>query len=285
MPQITMEESMTQADKARAFRALHDRSKLFVIPNPWDGASAKILASLGFEALTTTSAGTAFQLGRVDGEGLVSRDETIANARLVAGATSLPVAGDLENGFGPSPEDAAEAIRQAHAAGLVGGSIEDATGDPQNPIYDFTLAVERVHAAAEASRKLGTDFVFVARAENYLHGRADFDDTLRRLQAFEAAGADVLFAPGLPGLDAIATVCREVGKPVNVVQGFKGGTFTLAELEGAGVRRVSAGGSFVRAALTGLRNAALEVRDAGTFTYVDGIMTTAQVSAILREQQ
>lgn len=276
---------MTQADKARAFRALHDRSKLFVIPNPWDGASAKILASLGFEALTTTSAGTAFQLGRVDGEGLVSRDETIANARLVAGATSLPVAGDLENGFGSSPEDAAEAIRQAHEAGLVGGSIEDATGDPQNPIYDFTLAVERVHAAAEASRKLGTDFVFVARAENYLHGRADFDDTLRRLQAFEAAGADVLFAPGLPGLDAIATVCREVGKPVNVVQGFKGGTFTLAELEGAGVRRVSAGGSFVRAALTGLRNAALEVRDAGTFTYVDGIMTTAQVSAILREQQ
>lgn len=276
---------MTQADKARAFRALHDRNKLFVIPNPWDGASAKILASLGFEALTTTSAGTAFQLGRVDGEGLVSRDETIANARLVAGATSLPVAGDLENGFGSSPEDAAEAIRQAHEAGLVGGSIEDATGDPQNPIYDFTLAVERVHAAAEASRKLGTDFVFVARAENYLHGRADFDDTLRRLQAFEAAGADVLFAPGLPGLDAIATVCREVGKPVNVVQGFKGGTFTLAELEGAGVRRVSAGGSFVRAALTGLRNAALEVRDAGTFTYVDGIMTTAQVSAILREQQ
>lgn len=276
---------MTQADKARAFRALHDRSKLFVIPNPWDGASAKILASLGFEALTTTSAGTAFQLGRVDGEGLVSCDETIANARLVAGATSLPVAGDLENGFGSSPEDAAEAIRQAHEAGLVGGSIEDATGDPQNPIYDFTLAVERVHAAAEASRKLGTDFVFVARAENYLHGRADFDDTLRRLQAFEAAGADVLFAPGLPGLDAIATVCREVGKPVNVVQGFKGGTFTLAELEGAGVRRVSAGGSFVRAALTGLRNAALEVRDAGTFTYVDGIMTTAQVSAILREQQ
>ncbi len=276
---------MTQADKARAFRALHDRSKLFVIPNPWDGASAKILASLGFEALTTTSAGTAFQLGRVDGEGLVSRDETIANARLVAGATSLPVAGDLENGFGSSPEDAAEAIRQAHEAGLVGGSIEDATGDPQNPIYDFTLAVERVHAAAEASRKLGTDFVFVARAENYLHGRADFDDTLRRLQAFEAAGADVLFAPGLPGLDAIATVCREVGKPVNVVQGFKGGTFTLAELEGAGVRRVSAGGSFVRAALTGLRDAALEVRDAGTFTYVDGIMTTAQVSAILREQQ
>lgn len=276
---------MTQADKARALRALHDRNKLFVIPNPWDGASAKILASLGFEALTTTSAGTAFQLGRVDGEGLVSRDETIANARLVAGATSLPVAGDLENGFGSSPEDAAEAIRQAHEAGLVGGSIEDATGDPQNPIYDFTLAVERVHAAAEASRKLGTDFVFVARAENYLHGRAAFDDTLRRLQAFEAAGADVLFAPGLPGLDAIATVCREVGKPVNVVQGFKGGTFTLAELEGAGVRRVSAGGSFVRAALTGLRNAALEVRDAGTFTYVDSIMTTAQVSAILREQQ
>ena len=276
---------MTQADKARAFRALHERNKLFVIPNPWDGASAKILASLGFEALTTTSAGTAFQLGRVDGEALVTRDETIDNARLVAASTSLPVAGDLENGFGPTPEDAAETIRRAHEAGLVGGSIEDATGDPSDPIYDFTLAVERVQAAAEAARKLDTDFVFVARAEGYLHGKGDFDEIMRRLHAFEKAGADVLFAPGLPGLDAIRTVCQEVGKPVNVVQGFKGGTFTLAELEDAGVRRVSTGGSFVRAALTGLRNAALEVRDTGTFGYVDGILTTAQVATILRENQ
>lgn len=273
---------MNQADKGRAFRALHERNKLFVIPNPWDGASAKLLASLGFEALTTTSAGTAFQLGRVDGEGLVSRDETIDNARLVAGATTLPVAGDLENGFGHTPEDAAETIRRAAEAGLVGGSIEDATGDPSKPIYDFNLAVERVQAATEAARSLDHDFVFVARAENFLHGRADFDDTLRRLQAFEKAGADVLFAPGLPGLDAIRTICREVSKPVNVVQGFTGGTFTLAELEDAGVRRVSTGGSLVRAALAGLRNAATEIRDTGTFGYVDAILTTAQINAILK---
>lgn len=273
---------MDQAAKGRAFKALHERKKLFVIPNPWDAGSAKILASLGFEALTTTSAGTAFHLGRPDGEALVSRDETIANARLVAGATDLPVAGDLENGFGPSPEDAAETIRQAAEAGLVGGSIEDSTGHPEDPIYDFNLAVERVQAAAEAARKLDFDFIFVARAENFLHGRRDFDDTLRRLQAFEKAGADVLFAPGLPGLDAIRTVCREVGKPVNVVQGFKGGTFTLAELEAAGVRRVSVGGSFIRAALTGLRNAAAEVRGHGTFNYVEGIMTTAEVTPIMR---
>lgn len=273
---------MNQAEKAAAFRALHERKKLFVIPNPWDGASAMLLASLGFEALTTTSAGTAFQLGRVDGEGLVSRDETIANAALVAGAVSLPVAGDLENGFGHTPEDAAETIRRAHAAGLVGGSIEDATGNSADPIYDFTLAVERVHAAVEAARTLSTDFVFVARAENYLHGRGDFDDTLRRLQAFEKAGADVLFAPGLPSLDAIRTVCAELTKPVNVVQGFKGGTWTLAELEAAGVRRVSTGGSLVRAALAGLRDAATSLRDTGTFAYVDGILTTAQVNAILR---
>lgn len=274
---------MDQAAKGKAFRALHERAKLFVIPNPWDAGSAKILASMGFEALTTTSAGTAFQLGRPDGEGLVSREETMANAALVAGAVDLPVAGDLENGFGPSPEAAAETIRQAAAAGLVGGSIEDATGDPGDPIYDFGLAVERVQAAAEAARKLDFDFTFVARAENFLHGRRDLDDTLKRLEAFERAGADVLFAPGLPGLDAIRTVCATLNKPVNVVQGFKGGMFTLAELEEAGVRRVSVGGSFIRAALTGLRNAAAEVRDHGTFSYVETIMSTAEVTPIMRK--
>ncbi len=172
---------MDQAEKGHAFKALHERAGLFVIPNPWDAGSAKILAGLGFEALTTTSAGTAFQLGRADGE--ASRDETVANARLVAGAVDLPVAGDLENGFGPSPEDAAETIRQAAEAGLVGGSIEDATGDPAQPIYDFALSVERVQAAAEAARGLGFPFTFVARAENFIHARPDFDDTLRRLQA------------------------------------------------------------------------------------------------------
>ncbi|MEO6013589.1 MAG: isocitrate lyase/phosphoenolpyruvate mutase family protein [Devosia sp.] len=272
---------MNQIERGRAFKALHERQKLFVIPNPWDGASAKILASLGFEALTTTSAGTAFQLGRPDGEGLVSRDETIANARLVAGAVDLPVAGDLENGFGPSPEDAAETIRQAAAAGLVGGSIEDATGDPANPIYDFNLAVERVAAAVEAARKLDFDFTFVARAENYLHGRADFDDTLKRLQAYEKAGADVLFAPGLPGIEAIRTVCQSVGRPVNVVQGLKG--LPLAELEAAGVRRVSTGGSLVRVALTALRDAGKDLLETGTFRYADTIMTTGVVTEIMRK--
>ncbi len=273
---------MTQADKARAFRALHERNKLFLIPNPWDAASAKLLASLGFEALTTTSAGTAFQLGRADGEGLVSRDETMANARLVAGSVDLPVAGDLENGYGRSPEDAAETIRRAHEAGLVGGSIEDATGNPADPIYDFNLAVERVQAAAEAARKLDTDFVFVARSENYLHGRADLDDTLRRLQAFEKAGADVLFAPGLPTLDIIRTVCSEVGKPVSVVQAAKGARFSIADLEAAGVRRVSTGGALIRAALSAVSAAATELRDSGTSTYLDSIFTTADVNRLLK---
>ncbi len=273
---------MTQAEKARRFRALHERNKLFVIPNPWDAASAKLLASLGFEALTTTSAGTAFQLGRPDGEGKVSREETIANARLVAGAVDLPVAGDFENGFGPSPEDAAETIRQAHAVGIVGGSIEDASGNPEEPIYDFNLAVERVHAAAEAARKLDTDFIFVARSENFLHGRPDLDDTIRRLQAYEKAGADVLFAPGLPTLDAIATVCREVSKPVSVVQAAKNAAFSLSELEAAGVRRVSTGGALIRAALSAVREAGVELRDEGRSTYLDRIMTTADVNALMR---
>ncbi|RYE07972.1 MAG: isocitrate lyase/phosphoenolpyruvate mutase family protein [Hyphomicrobiales bacterium] len=273
---------MDQAAKGRAFKALHEREKLFVIPNPWDAGSAKILASMGFEALTTTSAGTAFQLGRPDGEALVTRDETIANAALVAGAVDLPVAGDLENGFGPTPEDAAETIRRAAAAGLVGGSIEDASGNPANPIYDFSLAVERVAAAAETASNLGFDFTFVARAENFLHGRRDLDDTLKRLQAYEKAGADVLFAPALPSLDAIRTICRELGKPVNVVMSPKGTIFTVAELEDAGVRRISVGGSFFRAALTGLRDAATEVRDHGTFTYLDRIMGMADITPIMR---
>jgi 2-methylisocitrate lyase-like PEP mutase family enzyme len=273
---------MDQAAKAAAFKALHDREKLFVIPNPWDGASAKLLASMGFEALTTTSAGVAFTLGRGDGEGLVSRSEALANARLIVESTDLPVAADLENGYGDRPEDVAETIRLAAKAGLVGASIEDASGRPERPIYDFTLALERVAAAAEAARSLPFPFVFVARVENYLHGIDNLDDTLRRLKAFERAGADVLFAPGLPGIEAIRTVCSETRKPVNVVQGFAGATYSLADLEAAGVRRVSTGGSFYRAALTGLRSAAREVLDTGTFDYARSIMTTAQVTLLMR---
>lgn len=271
---------MDQAAKGRAFRALHERQKLFVIPNPWDGASARLLASQGFEALTTTSAGVAFGLGRRDGEGLVSRAETLTNARLIAEAVDIPVAADLENGFGHRPEDVAETIRHAGEAGLVGGSIEDATGNAAEPIYEFSLAVERVAAAAEAARSLGFPFSFVARAENYLHGRPDLDDTLRRLQAYEKAGADVLFAPGLPNIDAIRAVCREVGKPINVVRGSP--DLTLAELEAAGVRRVSTGGSLYRLALTALKTAGEELLGPGTLGYSRGVMSHAEVTAIIR---
>lgn len=270
---------MNQAEKGRVFQALHERAELFVIPNPWDGASAKLLAAMGFEALTTTSAGVAFGLGRQDGDAKVSREETLANARLVVEAVDIPVAADLEDGFGPRPQDAAQTIRQAADVGLVGGSIEDSTRGGGSPIYDFNLAVERVAAAAEAAHKLDFPFTFVARAENYLHGRADLDDTVRRLQAYEKAGADVLFAPGLPSLEAIRTVCQSVSKPVNVVRGSPG--MTLAELEAAGVRRVSTGGSLYRAALAGLKAAAEEIRGAGTFGYGDSIMSSSEVDALM----
>ncbi|HEX4297407.1 MAG TPA: isocitrate lyase/phosphoenolpyruvate mutase family protein [Devosia sp.] len=271
---------MNQLEKGRAFRALHERQRLFVIPNPWDGGTAKLLASMGFEALTTTSAGIAFGLGRPDGA--ISRDESLANARLIVDSVDIPVAADLENGFGHRPEDAAETIRRAAEIGLVGGSIEDATGDPAHPIYDLALAVERVAAAAEAARGLDFPFTFVARAENYLHGRADLDDTLRRLQAYENAGADVLFAPGLPGLEAIRTTVQSLRRPLNVVRGGPGPS--LDELEAAGVRRVSVGGAFSRLALTAVRNAAAELLSSGTFGFAEGLMSTAEAATIMAKR-
>jgi 2-methylisocitrate lyase-like PEP mutase family enzyme len=207
----------TQAEKAAAFRALHERPGAFIIPNPWDAGTAKLLASLGFEALATTSLGLSNSLGRPDGAGVVSREEVLDNCRLIAAATDLPVNADLENGYADEPRAAAEMIRLASEAGIVGGSIEDATGDPQNPIYDFALAVERVQAAVETGRSLPVPFVLTARAENLLHGRPDLDDTIRRLQAFEKAGADVLYAPGLRDIPPIRTAVRAVGKPLNVV--------------------------------------------------------------------
>lgn len=269
---------MSQAERARAFQALHQRNKLFVIPNPWDGASAKLLASQGFEALTTTSAGLAFVLGLPDGG--VTLEQSLWNAKLIVDSVDIPVAADLENGFGHAPEDAANAIRAAAAVGLVGGSIEDATGDQANPIYDFGLAVERIAAAAEAARSLDFPFTFVARTENYLHGRKDLDDTLKRLQAYEKAGADVLFAPGLPGIDAIRTVVQSVGKPVNVVQ--SAGGLPLAELEAVGVRRVSLGGGLARVALTALKRAGEELRTTGTFGFADDILTTGWLNDLMR---
>ena len=228
----------TQAEKAERFRVLHAGPGTFVIPNPWDAGTARILTTLGFSALATTSAGLAFALGRPDGAGLVTRDEALANARAIVDATDLPVAADLENGYGDAPEAAAETIRLAgEVAGLVGGSIEDATGDPRKPIYDFQLAVERVAAAVEAARALPFPFVMVGRAENFLHGRPDLNDTIRRLQAFEAAGADALYAPGITKAEDIRTLCRAVRKPVNVVMGLKSGSLSVTELAAHGVLR------------------------------------------------
>jgi 2-methylisocitrate lyase-like PEP mutase family enzyme len=267
------------AEKARAFKALHDGPGLFVIPNPWDGASAKILAAQGFKALTTTSAGLAFVLGKPDGG--VTREQSLWNAKLIVDSVDLPVAADLENGFGHRPEDAAETIRQAAAVGLVGGSIEDATGEADKPIYEFNQAVERVAAAAEAAHKLDFPFMFVARAENFLHGRPDLDDTIKRLQAFEKAGADVLFAPGLPNIDAVRTVVQSVGKPVNVVRGGPGPS--IGELAAAGVRRVSVGGGLSRVAYTALQKAGEELLGPGTFGWAEGLLSTGAVNKIMTD--
>ncbi len=275
----------SQVEKGERFRALHARPGAFVIPNPWDAGTARILTGLGFEALTTTSAGLAFTLGKRDGAGRVTREETLANAKAIVDATDLPVAGDLENGFGDAPGAVAETIRLAgEVAGLVGGSIEDSTGDPQRPLYDFRHAVERVAAAAEAARKLPSPFVLVGRAENYIHGRPDLDDTLRRLQAFEAAGADVLYAPGLTRDEDIRTVCASVSKPVNVVMGLtgvKGTSFSVSGLAALGVRRISLGASLSRAALGAFVRAAREVRERGTFGYAEEAITYAEANALV----
>lgn len=272
----------TQAEKADRFRALHARPGAFVIPNPWDAGTARILTGLGFEALTTTSAGLAFTLGRRDGAGGISRDETLANAKAIVDATDLPVAADLENGFGDAPEAAAETIRLAgEVAGLVGGSIEDATGDPRRPIYEFQHAVERVAAAVEAARALRFPFVLVGRAENFLHGRPDLDDTIRRLQAFERVGADALYAPGLTRPEDIRTVCAAVGKPVNVVVGLKGPALSVAELAALGVRRISVGSALSRAALGAFLRAAREIREHGTFRFAEDAISFAEASTLV----
>ena len=272
----------SQAEKANRFQALHRRPGAFVIPNPWDAGTARILESLGFEALTTTSAGLAFALGKSDGDGSVTRDEALANAKAIVDATDLPVAADLENGYGHSPEIAAETIRLAgEMAGLVGASIEDATGDPERPIYDFQLAVERVAAAVEAARALLIPFVLVGRAENFLHGRPDLDDTIRRLQAFEEVGADVLYAPGLTKADDIRAVCAAVKKPVNVVMGLKNASFTVAELAALGVRRISVGSALSRAALGAFVRAAREIRENGTFRFANEAIPYAEVNELV----
>ena len=274
----------TQTEKAAQFQALHQRNETFVIANPWDAGTARILTALGFKALSTTSAGLAFTLGKKDGTGSVSRDEALANARSIVEATELPVAADLENGYGHRPEDAAETIRVAALeAGLVGGSIEDASGDPGNPIYEFNHAVERVAAAADAARALPFSFMLVARAENYLHGRPDLDDTIRRLQAFETAGAEVLYAPGITRPEDIRTVCSSVSKPVNVLMGMKGAPpLTVKDLEALGVRRISLGSGFSRAAMTAFLRAAQEVIDHGTFTFAEDTLYMSELAILFK---
>ncbi len=270
----------SQNAKATEFSALHEANGSFVIPNPWDAGSARLLAGLGFRALATSSGAAAGVLGRRDGR--ITREECLTQIRAIVDATDLPLAADLEKGFGDSPEIVAETIRLGAAAGLVGGSIEDATGDAAHPLFDFAHAVERVAAAADAARTLPFKFMLTARAENYLRGNPNLDDTIKRLQAFEKAGADVLFAPGLPDLDSVRTVCASLTSPVNFMVGIRGKSFSVAELEAAGVKRISLATSLYRAAMTGLFDAASEISSQGTFSYLDRAMTSAKLAEFMR---
>ncbi|WP_338690719.1 isocitrate lyase/phosphoenolpyruvate mutase family protein [Bradyrhizobium sp. 26S5] len=263
----------SQADKAARFRELHQRPGAFIIPNPWDAGSAKLLAAMGFEALATTSLGLANTLG----QSTVGLDAIIENCRAITDATDLPVNADLENCGADMPKLAAEAIRFAAEAGAVGGSIEDSTGNPEHPIYDFSLAVERVQAAVEAARALPFPFTLTARAENFLWGRKDLDDTIKRLQAFEAAGADVLYSPGLYDLATIKTVVSSVNKPFNLVMGFADPTLTVAQLSAAGVKRISVGGAMQRHALAAFLRCAREMKDHGAFTFVRDMAPVKEV--------
>ncbi len=272
---------MTQTEKANWFRIRHGAGGVLLIPNPWDAGSARLLEKLGFEALATSSAAAAATLGRRDGR--ISREEALAHARLIVQATDLPVSADLENGFDATPAGVAETVRLAAEAGLAGCSIEDATGDKQKPQYDLNHAMDRIAAAVEAARKLPFDFTVTARAENFFRGRSDLDDTIKRLAAYEEAGADVLFAPALPDLAAVRAVCATIRKPVNFMAGVRGRSFTVAELAGAGVKRISFASSLYRAAMTGLLDAAEEIKSLGTFKYLEEAMTGAELNAYLRE--
>ena len=272
--------SVSQSEKAARFHALHEAAGAFLIPNPWDAGSARVLAGLGFQALATSSAASANSLGRKDGG--LTRDEALAHARLIAEATDLPVSADLENGFGDVPEAVAETIRLAAEAGVVGCTIEDATGQPDKPLYDMGLAVERIAAAAQAALSLGFPFVLTARAHNFLFAAPSLDDTIRRLEAFEKAGADVLFAPGLPDLAAVRAVCAAVSKPVNFMAGIKGKSFSAVELVTAGVKRISLATSLYRAAMTGLIDAAREVSDTGQFGFVERCATGPDLIKLMR---
>ncbi len=272
--------ALTQVEKGGLFRALHERPGAFIIPNPWDAGSARLLAHLGFEALATTSMGSAFSAGVCDTK--LGRERSLASAAAIVAATNLPASADLENGFGDAPETAAETIRLAAAAGLVGGSIEDSTGQSENPIYKKAHAVDRIRAAVAAARALPFTFTLTARCENYLHGRPDLRDTIERLQAYQEAGADVLYAPGLATNDDIRAVVKSVDRPVNVLMGLQGVQMSLAELVALGVKRVSVGSALFRAALGAFLRAAREMRERGTFTFAAEAARPAEITAIFK---
>jgi 2-methylisocitrate lyase-like PEP mutase family enzyme len=270
----------TQAEKGRRFRDLHQRSGAFAIPNPWDLGTATLLEQLGFEALATTSAGYAFSAARPDGA--IGREQTMAHIRALSSVTNLPISADLENGFGDDPETVATTIRLAAAAGAVGGSIEDATGRADEPLYEIAHAADRIRAAAEAVRSFDFPFVLTARAENFLVGRRDLPDVVRRLQAYQEAGADVLYAPGLTTREEIEAVVRCVDRPVNVVMGLAGSVLSVAELSQMGVRRISVGSALARSALAAFLRAAREMRDSGTFTFANDAMSYREIDAMFR---
>ncbi len=270
----------SQVEKGKVFRSLHERERAFIIPNPYDAGTARLLAHLGFEALATTSAGFAFTLGQPDNT--VERDKVLKHCFEIAAATNLPVSADLGNCFGDAPEIVAETIRLAAQTGIVGGSVEDMSGDSDNPIYDFDFAVERVRAAAEAVRSLPFDFTLTARAENYLVGRHDLADTIKRLQAYAEAGADVLFAPGLTKKEDIAALVKAVDCPVNVIMGLQGVRLSVAELSEIGVKRISVGSALARAALGAFLRAAGEMKTHGTFTFADEAVSYREISDMFK---
>jgi len=269
---------ITQTEKARAFQALHQRDRAFIIPNPWDVGSARLLAALGFEALATTSAGYAFSMGQRDNT--IGRERMMEHVAAIVSATELPVSADLENGFGDDAGTVAETIRLGAAAGLAGGSIEDSTGRPDRPIYEIEHAVERVRAAAEVAHALPFPFTLTARAENYLVGRPDLNDTIHRLQRYQEAGADVLYAPGLAAKEDIVAVVRALDRPVNVVMGLQGVQLGVAELSEIGVRRISVGSALARAAFGALLDAAREMRERGTFSFAERAVSFRDLSAM-----
>ena len=271
--------SVTQQEKANRFKALHDGSGTFVIPNVWDGCSARLMAGLGFPALATSSAAAAWSIGRKDGG--LARDEALAHARLIVNVTELPVSADLERGFGDAPEAVAKTVRLAAEVGLVGCTIEDSTGNKDAPLYELVLAVERISSAVEAARALPFPFMVTARAHNFLYANPSLDDTMKRLQAYEKAGADVLFAPGLPDIASVSTVCKTVSKPFNFMVGMKGKSFSVNELAAAGVKRISLATSLYRAAMTALLEAAREVQDKGEFGFLDHAVSTPDLNKLM----